>query len=709
MESLKVLFTTICNMSATAGFVILLVNFARFFLQRAPRKYSYYLWGVVGFRLICPFSFSSMFSIFNLAGVKELAVSGSEMNWTIAPEPNSYGEVVFKAPNFNHVMWENQSVGNGWTVGITDIVAAVWILGMILFLGYQFWAFLKLKNNLEMAVRTENDIFEAEGIKEPFVMGILKPRIYIPFHLKEAEREYILLHEKYHIKRKDHIVKIAAVVLLGVHWFNPLVWFSYFMMCKDMEMSCDEWVIEQLGKEKKQIYGYSLLDFAVDKKKWSFGTLAFGENAVKERVKNILKYRSPGKLVSVLSVIVCILAMFLGIANGTSQNAVRNVKQASEYNDGSVLEFSHEEDIKSYLIYYELYVDGKIVEYELCSRGSMCPTKTMTDFIVLEDSLRINVYHEGERSSGNHVIEIDEQKYGFDSYYWNYYLQGTSNWERFKPEKDFVLASFVFDRNESGGLQAYSCESYEDEVAKRSVISSNDGVLFIHLVLTDNPDYSDFMKHYRCSSFVRELYEAKNPYIGNHVADGAVIRALGIPSLGDFRTELQTAEEPYGMILHFDAAPVNETAFHAEMLERAALFLAVIENAGYFEWTYPSMDMQSIVQRRYNVDEIEQMLGIADLKAAYTMDLPVFNDFVIEVQDSDWALVEAEYVCRDMEYGKRPYTRKELITGRHPNASGDSTYLVYSYEPVTMEDITKFLFGSQFPPEKNMYLVRQAD
>lgn len=714
MEHLRTLFITICNMSTTASFVILLVNFTRFFLQKVPKKYSYYLWGIVGFRLICPFSFTSMFSMFNLKGLNHYAISGQEMNWTTTPGTKNYGDIIFRTPNFHNIL--EAGAGASYEAVRTDmrslsvmgLISFIWITGTALFLGYQLYSFWKLKKELETSIKIEGNIFESERIREPFVMGIFQPRIYLPIHLKESERAYVLLHEQYHIKRKDYLVKILAVLLVGVYWFHPLVWFSYFALCKDMEMSCDEWVIEQVGNEAKETYSYSLLDFAVSKKKWNLEILAFGEVAVKERVKNVLTYKRTGKIAALISVVLCLVVMILGITNGNSQNAVRNVTTESQLHDSSKLEFSYGKDIENYLVYYELYKDGKIIEYEALSYGTDYPDNISVTYNVKDKILYLPVEYEGMRGCGEHTIAIDLEQYGFDSFAHGFYRQGNNAWERFELEKDFVLAAFYFDTN-SDGIMAYSCESYDDETAKRSIVSGNEGVLFIHLVLTDDSEQYEFRNKYQCSTFVRELYEVKTPYIGNHVADGAIIRALGIPSLGDFTTELQTSEEPYGIILHFDAAPVNEYLFHTEMLERAALFLAVTENAGYFEWTYPDKEGMGVERRRYFVEDIEQMLGIADLKTAYTMELPVFNDFVIEVQDSDWAEVEAGYVCGNAAAGMRPYTRKELITGRHPNAAGDSTYLVYSYEPIRMEDITKFLFGSQFPPEKNMYLVRQAD
>lgn len=634
MEGLSRVFTTICNMSTTACFVILLVNFARFFLRKSPKKYSYYLWGIVGFRLVCPVSFSSIFSLFNLNAIKNYAVSGNTMTWSTTPDYMNSGSVYLRTPALeeisgltDEIMYET-SGDKLMEINKIDVFVFVWLLGMILLLGYQLYSYMRLRNRLETAVRLEENIFESDQIKEPFVLGLFRPEIYLPFRMSESEREYILLHEKYHIKRHDHLVKIAAVILLGIYWFNPLAWFSYFMMCKDMEMSCDEWVIEKLGSGIKERYSYSLLEFANDKKRWNLGTLAFGENSVKERVQNILNYKTAGKVIAAISIALCVIVLVIGITNGRNQNAVRNVTKSSEFVGSSELEFLYSEEISGYLMYYELYQGGELAEYAILDKGRYCPTDLSTKYERNDEILQVSLKCVGENNNSEQTIRVDLEQYGWKTYTNSYYLQGIREWQTFDAGQDIVLAACNFDIGD--GVTGYSCELYQDETMKSGCISVNDGVLLVHIVFGAGNLY-ELQNEYQYQTPVRELFEAKNPYIGDHVADGAVLRTLMIPSIGDFGMELQTSEEPYGMILHFEETPINEIEFHEKMLKRAALFLTVTENAGYFEWTYPSSD-GTIKRQKYSVEDIEQILEISELKA-YASTRHSLNDLVTELEN----------------------------------------------------------------------------
>ena len=176
--------------------------------------------------------------------------------------------------------------------------------------------------------------------------------------------------------------------------------------------------------------------------------------------------------------------------------------------------------------------------------------------------------------------------------------------------------------------------------------------------------------------------------------------------MGSYGTKLWTEREPYGVSLHFEEVPENEVEFHEKILKKAALFLALTENAEFFGWTYPASAPSLPEKGRYYVEDIEEMLGISDLKA-YAQSEETLQELYEGIENSDWAKVEAGYVCQDIMSGWRPFTRKEVITGRHPNAERDSSYLVYSYEKIKFEDITDYLFGSQYPKEKEMYVVNQ--
>lgn len=717
MENVRMLFSTVCDMSTTACMVILLVIIVRFLLKNAPRVFSYYLWVAVGFRLLCPISFSSALSIFNVGILKDYVVSGTTMSWSGTPDYKESGIFIWSAPKLTQPesVAENITAGNisaePWiAVNKVTLLAFIWLMVCLIFLGYQIYSYIKLKKRLELAVKVEADVYECDTINEPFVMGFWKPWIYIPLRLKPSEREYILLHERHHIKRHDHQVKIIAVILLGIYWFNPLVWLAYYLMGKDMEMSCDEWVLGKLGNKIKEEYSNSLLDFAVDDKRWNLGTLAFGESSVKERVKNILKFKKSGKVILGISTVLCVLAVLIGISNGGNENAIRNISRA-----GSTGEFEYQlsDEIQSVLFYREFYFGTELSEYEVLQYGEI-GTEGMERCGKFTFALS-NLYDENEQWSVGLTAELNGsladflnmnylEEQGFTGMGSSFYLENQSGWERFESGDDLVLAALNLDNGE--GIVNLSCEYYQNEGKEWINTSGNAGVVLYHIVFSDK-SVEELAADYEKPRDIEYIFEARNPYIGDHIADGHILRMLNMFSMGRFTTELQTSEEPYGIILHFEEAPEMAASFHAKMLQKAAIFLTLTENAGYFEWTYPGEDL-NVTRRRYFTEDIESMLGISDLKA-FAQKEETLEELLSEVKNSHWAEVEAGYVCGNILSGMRPFTRKEIITGRHPNAAGDCTYLVYSYEPVRFEEITTAIFGSQFPLEKEMYLVLQAD
>ena len=230
---------------------------------------------------------------------------------------------------------------------VSDIMTGIWISGILVFLAYQAFSGIQLKKKVATAVKYENDIYECDGISVPFVMGFFRPKIYLPFRLSETERACILQHERYHIRRHDHQVKVIAILLLGVYWFNPLVWIAYYFMCRDMEMSCDEHVLLNTTKDFREPYSRTLLGFAAGRKYRTAGALAFGETSVKSRIRNILKFKSPGKPVIAVSVVICLLTALLGCGNVLNQSSIRNKSGgAAGSSDGIEYEYRVSSDIK---------------------------------------------------------------------------------------------------------------------------------------------------------------------------------------------------------------------------------------------------------------------------------------------------------------------------------------------------------------------------
>ena len=316
------IFLTILNMSLTASYVIIFVILIRLLLKKAPKVISYALWGVVAFRLTIPFSFESMLSLM-------------PRNTNVVPIPH---DIIYQqSPQINSGIGVVDTLVNNSlpapTIGASvnplqiylEIGAYIWALGIIALLVYSFVSILILKRQLENSRLIEENIFEAKNLKTPFVLGLIKPKIYLPVGLNDTERSYILLHEQIHIKRKDHIIKVLSFLILSVHWFNPLVWIAFILMSKDMELSCDERVLKQINNEDiKKPYASSLLSLATEKHILNGSPLAFGEGNVRGRIKNVLDYKKPKFWIVLVSIFAVVIVGFALLANPLGEEAIFN-------------------------------------------------------------------------------------------------------------------------------------------------------------------------------------------------------------------------------------------------------------------------------------------------------------------------------------------------------------------------------------------------
>lgn len=320
MEEIRTLFSLFFNMSLTAAIVILIVLFVRLLFRRAPKIYSYILWLVVLLRLLCPVSFSSVVSVFQMV---DAPVNGQGAVTYVAPvqresqktapvaldTTKQTKESVHKALDF----WETGGII--WLTG----TAVLWIYSMIII--------IRLKRQLAAAVCVKDNIYLCDYIQTAFVMGTVRPRIYLPTTLTETERQYILLHEQTHIRRCDHIFRLIAFLALSLHWFNPLVWCAFYLSERDMEMSCDEAVMRKMGTDLCASYSASLINLSAGKKIFAGAPLGFGEGNVKCRIKNIMRYK---KTAAFITVPVLAAVIFVSVVLGSNPGKTEKKKHTAE-------------------------------------------------------------------------------------------------------------------------------------------------------------------------------------------------------------------------------------------------------------------------------------------------------------------------------------------------------------------------------------------
>ncbi len=357
MQMIDRLFLKIAEMSLTAGIVILVVLFVRLLLRGMPKSFSYVLWLVVAFRLAVPFSADTRVSVFNLIPQNDGFFRGGFItgNQTVRMELSeekpsaSTGRTTAKLlkrigltavkqtydVNFPELMKEpmkeiKESPADSAalleervqaeqrsdipgeetaTARLVSVLSFVWIAGILTLVSYTIMMHVMLKKRLRYSVQLYENLYECDTIRSPFVYGLFLPKIYMPFRLNEDQRYCVLAHERYHLQRKDHLIKSFAYALVVVYWFQPLVWVAYRLMSRDMEMSCDEKVTSAFTDELRGEYSRLLLAFAANKRQMPVSPLAFGEENTMARIKNILAYKKPAKWKMIGSTMALMLTM----------------------------------------------------------------------------------------------------------------------------------------------------------------------------------------------------------------------------------------------------------------------------------------------------------------------------------------------------------------------------------------------------------------
>ena len=353
------IFVTILNMSLTGAFVVAAILIARLPLKKAPKIISYCLWAVAGFRLLIPFSIESAMSLlpfratlFQPSPMQPASIqpeSAAPVPVDIAPAmyPQPYtvfapydagseavqyaDSAVQYADAVTPIISEaisiaaytaSQAAGSSSQL-LVSIGAYVWLIGVAIMLGFGILSLFRLKKAVKSASLTAKGIYECESAKSPFVLGFFRPKIYIPPGLSVAERTYVIIHERTHIRRRDHIIKLISYFILCLHWFNPMVWVAFLFLSADMEMACDESVLKEMGGQNIKDYSMSLLRLSANQPALSGSPLAFSEGGLKVRIKNVLKFQKQSRLIAAAAVA---FAIILGVGLAMNPTA------AEEYN-----------------------------------------------------------------------------------------------------------------------------------------------------------------------------------------------------------------------------------------------------------------------------------------------------------------------------------------------------------------------------------------
>ncbi|MBQ7922118.1 MAG: M56 family metallopeptidase [Clostridia bacterium] len=317
------IFLHIVNMSITASILAVIVLLLRLLLKKAPKWISVLLWGLVAIRLICPFAVESPFSLMpktdwveqEAVPEKDLFLNSVSDNIEPIDFSSLRGDITI-----HYYPLENPEIEIHRGVSISFVLSCVWIAGMAVLILHTVISTVRLRKSIGAAIRVRDNIWESSAVDSPFVLGLFLPRIYVPRGMTEEDLAYVIAHEEAHIRRKDHWWKPFGFLLLTLHWFNPVMWLSYILLCRDIEMACDERVVKEYDEGQRADYSEALLECSVKRSALrrtmiSACPLAFGEVSVKQRIKSVLNYKKPAFWIVVVAVIACTVTAVCFLTN----------------------------------------------------------------------------------------------------------------------------------------------------------------------------------------------------------------------------------------------------------------------------------------------------------------------------------------------------------------------------------------------------------
>ena len=320
------LFLKLLNMSVTAGWVVLALVAVRLIFRKLPKRALCALWGIAGLRLVLPFSFQSALSLIPSTQTVQSNGAGDPVIYSGFPAINtvvnpviSQTQTVVGSPIGAKTLWNR----------FLDAAPYLWLCGAALMLAWAAISWLRVKQRTRESVPLEKGVYLCESIPSPFILGLVRPRIYLPAGLTGEEERFVLDHERTHLRRFDHVWKPLGFLLLSVYWFNPLLWVAYILLCRDIESACDEQTIAQYSDGQRAMYAQTLLDHSAKEKLLSACPVAFGETGVKGRIRSVLSYKKPALWIIVGAVVLSAALAAVLLADPKKTGAPKSVEEAA--------------------------------------------------------------------------------------------------------------------------------------------------------------------------------------------------------------------------------------------------------------------------------------------------------------------------------------------------------------------------------------------
>lgn len=338
------IFVKLLNMSISASVLILIAVLLRGVLRRSPKWIHCLLWGLVAVRLVCPLSFESSFSLAPRADFVETKLGVQREDGRYMNSATDVSKVL--NDDLDNAQNKNlANKGNADRQGDWKKISWTWFVGAVLLLSYAAISYLRFRKKVQASVRLRDGIYVCDNIRTPFILGVIRPGIYLPSDMDEVQTDNVIAHERAHLSRLDQVWKPLGYCLLAVYWFNPLCWLAYVLFCRDMELACDEKVIRDMDVEDKKVYSRVLLSFSDPSHRIAAGPLAFGEIGVKKRIQSVLNYRKPAFWMVGLAILALVVTSLCFLTNPKAANDPAQTMGTAEYQLPDGLEAENADDL----------------------------------------------------------------------------------------------------------------------------------------------------------------------------------------------------------------------------------------------------------------------------------------------------------------------------------------------------------------------------
>ena len=337
-------FIDLFNMSITASYLVLAVVIARALLKKAPKWITCLLWAMVGFRLICPFTIESALSL--IPGTQTITANETSVIRPFTVQSGITGIDTSVNEFLGDKYAEGVTVPTNTFADVTTVLSVIWLVGLICMLIYGSISYIRLRKRVGVSLLFKDNIYYCDNIDTPFILGFFKPKIYVPSGISEEQTGYITLHEKAHLKRKDHLWKPLGFLLLSVYWFNPVMWVAYILLCRDIESACDEKVIKNMDNSEKRFYSETLVSCSVQRRMVMACPLAFGEVGVKQRIKSVLNYKKPAFWIIILAFVLFTVVAVCFLTNPDDSHSIGIIGGADGPTSIIVSDKNNEKEIK---------------------------------------------------------------------------------------------------------------------------------------------------------------------------------------------------------------------------------------------------------------------------------------------------------------------------------------------------------------------------